>query len=87
MIVARDAFFIGNEWVKPASSRRFNLVNASTEEPLGTVPEGVEADIDAAVAAARRALIGGVKASGLGREFGPDAIGAYQNSKSIYVMG
>ncbi len=56
MTVARDAFFIGNEWVKPASTRRFNLINASTEESLGTVPEGVEADIDAAVAAARRAL-------------------------------
>jgi geranial dehydrogenase len=30
---------------------------------------------------------GGVKASGLGREFGPEAIGSYQNLKSIYVMG
>lgn len=56
MTIARDAFFIGNEWAKPASSRTFNLINASTEESLGTVPEGVEADIDAAVAAARRAL-------------------------------
>ena len=56
MTIARDAFFIGNEWVKPASDRVFNMVNASTEESLGTVPEGVEADIDAAVAAARRAL-------------------------------
>jgi len=29
---------------------------------------------------------GGVKASGLGREFGPEAISAYQQVKSIYVM-
>jgi len=56
MSVARDAFFIGNQWVKPASDRRFTLINASTEESLGTVPEAVEADIDAAVAAARGAL-------------------------------
>ena len=56
MTVARDAFFIGNQWVKPASDRRFTLINASTEESLGTVPEAVEADIDAAVAAARGAL-------------------------------
>jgi len=30
---------------------------------------------------------GGIKASGLGREFGPEAIGGYQQYKSIYVMG
>ncbi|MCP5379945.1 MAG: aldehyde dehydrogenase [Novosphingobium sp.] len=56
MITSRDAFFIGNEWVKPASDRCFTLINASTEEEIGTVPEAVEADIDAAVAAARKAF-------------------------------
>ena len=30
---------------------------------------------------------GGIKASGLGREFSPEAIGSYQQLKSIYVMG
>lgn len=59
MTQSRSSFFIGNEWVKPASSRTFTLVNASTEEVLGTVPEAVEADVDAAVAAARKALIDG----------------------------
>ena len=56
MSSSRDSFFIGNEWVKPASSRLFTLINASTEEVIGTAPEACEADIDAAVAAARRAL-------------------------------
>lgn len=56
---SRDSFFIGNEWVRPASSRTFTLVNASTEETIGTVPEAVEADVDAAVAAARKALVDG----------------------------
>lgn len=56
MITSRDAFFIGNEWVKPASDRCLTLINASTEEEIGTVPEAVEADIDAAVAAARKAF-------------------------------
>jgi acyl-CoA reductase-like NAD-dependent aldehyde dehydrogenase len=30
---------------------------------------------------------GGVKASGLGRELGPEALGSYQQWKSVYVMG
>lgn len=59
MTQSRDTFFIGNAWVKPASSRTFTLVNASTEEVIGTVPEAVEADVDAAVAAARQALVAG----------------------------
>ncbi|PCE39519.1 aldehyde dehydrogenase family protein, partial [Rhizorhabdus dicambivorans] len=52
----RGSFFIGGDWVEPASDRRFTLVDASSGEAIGTVPEGVEADIDAAVAAARKAL-------------------------------
>jgi geranial dehydrogenase len=56
MTVQKDSFFIGNEWVAPASDKRFTLVNASTEEVIGSVPEGVEADIDHAVSAARNAF-------------------------------
>ena len=56
MTASRDSFLIGNQWVKPASDRRFTLLNASTGEVIGTAPEACEADIDAAVAAARRAL-------------------------------
>jgi aldehyde dehydrogenase (NAD+) len=51
--------FIGGEWVDPASSRMFDIVSPSTEERVATVPEGVEADIDRAVAAARRAFDAG----------------------------
>lgn len=56
MSSSRDSFFIGNRWVSPASDRRFTLINASTEEVIGTAPEAVEADVDAAVAAARTAF-------------------------------
>ena len=56
MAQSRSEFFIGGEWVKPASDRTFTLINASTEQVIGTVPEGTRADVDAAVAAARRAF-------------------------------
>jgi geranial dehydrogenase len=59
MAVNKDSFFIGGDWVKPATDRTFTMINASTEDVLGTAPEGSEADIDAAVAAARKALTEG----------------------------
>ncbi len=52
----RTAFFINNEWTLPASDRTFEIVGASTGEVIATVPEAVEADVDAAVAAARQAF-------------------------------
>jgi geranial dehydrogenase len=33
------------------------------------------------------APFGGVKGSGIGREFGPEAIAGYQQLKSIYLPG
>ncbi|MDB5971902.1 MAG: aldehyde dehydrogenase [Hydrocarboniphaga sp.] len=52
----RNSFFIGGEWVKPATSRQFKIVNATTEEIIALVPEAAEADVDRAVAAARHAF-------------------------------
>ena len=54
-----DRFFIGGEWVKPSSSETFTVVSPYTEEVLGTAPAAQEADIDAAVAAARDAVENG----------------------------
>lgn len=54
-----DSFYIGGQWVAPRSSRTFSLVNPSTEEVIGTVPEGTREDVDAAVAAARQAFDSG----------------------------
>jgi len=48
--------FIGGDWVKPQGSGRIDVIGASTEELIGSVPDGSNADIDAAVAAARSAL-------------------------------
>ena len=54
-----DTFYIGGEWVAPHSDRTFALINPSTEETIGTVPEATNTDIDAAVAAARAAFDNG----------------------------
>jgi betaine-aldehyde dehydrogenase len=51
-----DELLIGGEWVAPASDRRFEVRSPATLEVVGSVPEAVEADVDAAVAAARRAF-------------------------------
>ena len=51
-----DELFIGGEWIAPQGSQRISVIAASTEELVGSVPEGTNADIDAAVAAARRAF-------------------------------
>ncbi|MFC0449306.1 aldehyde dehydrogenase [Rhodococcus jostii] len=56
MDVHYDALFIGGEWVAPSTSARITAISASTEQPIGSVPEAQEADVDAAVAAARRAF-------------------------------
>lgn len=48
--------FVGSQWTQPASQRRIDVRSASTEEVIGSVAEAVEADVDAAVVAARRAF-------------------------------
>jgi betaine-aldehyde dehydrogenase len=51
-----DRFYIGDDWVAPATDRTFDVVSPATEELVGRVPEAAAADIDAAVAAARKAF-------------------------------
>ncbi|GAA0247801.1 aldehyde dehydrogenase [Cryptosporangium japonicum] len=51
-----DKFYIGGEWVAPAGNSVFDVVSPASEEVVGRVPEASNADVDAAVAAARRAF-------------------------------
>ncbi len=51
-----NELFIGGEWTEPLGSERITVISASTEEPAGSVPDGTNADIDAAVGAARAAF-------------------------------
>lgn len=56
MGIDRTTLFIGGSWVEPLSSSRITVLNAATEEVLGSVPEASTADADRAVAAARAAF-------------------------------
>ncbi|MCU9850258.1 aldehyde dehydrogenase family protein [Defluviimonas sp. WL0024] len=51
-------YYIGGEWVEPRSARDFPVLNPATEARIGTVALGGADDVDAAVAAARRAFEG-----------------------------
>jgi aldehyde dehydrogenase (NAD+) len=51
----RTKFYIGGSWVEPAEPRTVPVINPATEEKLYDLAIGSAADVDAAVAAARRA--------------------------------
>ena len=51
-----DKLFIGGKWVEPSSDRKIEVVSPITEQVIATVPEATEADMDRAVAAARKAF-------------------------------
>lgn len=49
-------FYIDGAWVEPLSKREQDIINPATEEVIGKVALGSAEDVDAAVAAARRAF-------------------------------
>ena len=49
-------FYIDGKWGDPAKSRDFSVINPATEEPIATISLGGAADVDRAVAAAKRAF-------------------------------
>ena len=54
--LVRDRLYIGGEWVEPDGSGTIDVLNPTTEEVIGRVPEGSAADADRAVLAARAAF-------------------------------
>lgn len=52
----RTQFFIDGAWVDPVERRPHAIINPANEEPFGTISLGSKADVDRAVAAARRAF-------------------------------
>jgi aldehyde dehydrogenase (NAD+) len=51
-----DELFIGGRWQAPATGQRLSVISPHTEEPIGETPEARPADVDRAVAAARKAF-------------------------------
>jgi aldehyde dehydrogenase (NAD+) len=51
--IVRDAFYIGGEWVPATGRETAEVIDATTEEVVGTVALGTEEDVDKAVTAAR----------------------------------
>src|SRR5271165_2918999 len=49
-------FYIDGKWVNPIHVRDFPVINPATEEPIATISLGSAADVDRAVAAAKRAF-------------------------------
>jgi aldehyde dehydrogenase (NAD+) len=49
-------FYIDGKWVNPNANRDFEVINPATEEAIATISLGSAADVDKAVAAARRAF-------------------------------
>jgi aldehyde dehydrogenase (NAD+) len=49
-------FFIGGKWQAATGKDSIDVLSASTEEVIGSIPEGTAEDVDQAVGAARRAF-------------------------------
>lgn len=53
-----DKIYIGGEWTPASGKGTFEVINASTEEVMGSIPAGDGADVDRAVKAAKAAFEG-----------------------------
>lgn len=51
-----DRIYVGGAWVPSEGTGALEVVNSATEEVMGRIPDGVAADVDRAVAAAREAF-------------------------------
>ena len=49
-------FYIDGKWIAPAKPRAHDVINPANEEPVGRISLGSAADVDKAVAAARKAF-------------------------------
>src|SRR5665213_2239221 len=52
----RDKIFIDGSWVASSGTGTLDVINSTTEEVMGTVPDGTPEDVDRAVRAAAAAF-------------------------------
>ena len=55
-MIEKREFYIGGRWTASAATNDFEVIDPSNEEPCAVIRLGVEADTDAAVAAAKAAF-------------------------------
>ena len=55
-LIERAELYIGGEWIAPSGDGTIDVINATTEEVMGRIPEGTAQDVDRAVQAARGAF-------------------------------
>ncbi|MGH9055502.1 MAG: aldehyde dehydrogenase family protein [Acidimicrobiales bacterium] len=57
-MIVRDTMYIDGAWVPSSGTATLPVVNSTTEEVMGTIPDGTAEDVDRAVAAAKAAFPG-----------------------------
>ena len=55
-MIVREEVYINGRWAQPAGRGMLDVINSTTEDVMGRVPEGTVEDIDKAVTAARGAF-------------------------------
>ncbi|MBL8150775.1 MAG: aldehyde dehydrogenase family protein [Blastocatellia bacterium] len=55
-MLSYDKIYINGEWVASTGTDRIDVINSTTEEVMGQIPNGTAEDVDRAVAAAKKAF-------------------------------
>jgi acyl-CoA reductase-like NAD-dependent aldehyde dehydrogenase len=58
-VQTKDELYIAGQWVSASGTERIDMISPSTEQPVYSVPEATEEEIDTAVRAARQVFESG----------------------------
>ena len=56
--IVRDRLYIGGEWVEPTGTATIEVIDSTTEQVIGRIPEGTPEDVDRAVSRGARRVRG-----------------------------